>query len=338
MWFPVIKLRPLGGICKKNRHEGLAANRSSHLRRCPRYAVAEMGLRAVVLGNRGQLGVELMRELERRGYRVWGFDRPELDITDRRAVEQQISALQPEAVFNAAAYNQVDVAEEEPEAAYAVNALAVRNIALACRQVGALLIHYSTDYVFDGEAGRPYTEEDRPHPLGAYAVSKLAGELYAQAYLDRWIIVRTSGVYGPGGLHTARGNFIELMLRLAGEGRPIRVVQDHVASPTYAPALAARSLDLVERGLLGLFHIGGGTPISWFDWARMIFRAAGLEAELQPTNEREYRTAARRPKFSALSNAKIERLGLAPMPPLEEALRSYMILRRAALAGGAAAH
>lgn len=296
-----------------------------------------MGARAIVLGSRGQLGVELVRELEHRGYRVWGFDRPELDITDRRAVEQQIPVLEPQVIFNAAAYNQVDVAEEEPEAAYAVNALAVRNIALACRQSGALLVHYSTDYVFDGTAGRPYTEEDPPHPLGAYAVSKLAGELYAQAYLERWIIIRTSGVYGPGGLYTARGNFIELMLRLAGEGKPIRVVQDHIASPTYAPALAARSIDLVERGLLGLFHIGGGTPISWFDWARMIFQAAGVQAELRPTNEREYRTAARRPKFSALSNAKIERLGLAPMPPLEDALRSYMILRRAALASGVAA-
>jgi len=292
-----------------------------------------MPVRAVVLGSLGQLGAELVRELERRGCQVWGFDRPELDITHRRAVEERIAALDPEVVFNAAAYNQVDVAEEEPEAAFAVNALAVRHIALACRQIGALLVHYSTDYVFDGQAGRPYVEEDPPHPLGAYGVSKLAGELYAQAYLDRWVIIRTSGVYGPGGLRTARGNFIELMLRLAQEGKPIRVVEDHIASPTYAPALAARSVDLVERGLTGLFHIGGGTPISWFEWARMIFRAAGIHAEVQPTNEREYRTAARRPKFSALSNAKIERLGLAPMPPLEDALRSYMMLRRAALTG-----
>jgi dTDP-4-dehydrorhamnose reductase len=296
-----------------------------------RYPVPVMAKRAVVLGSLGQLGTELVRDLERRGWQTWGFDRRELDITQRRAVEERIAELDPEVVFNAAAYNQVDVAEEEPEAAFAVNALAVRNIALACRQTGALLVHYSTDYVFDGRAERPYTEEDPPHPLSAYAVSKLAGELYAQAYLDRWIIIRTSGVYGPGGLRTARGNFIELMLRLAQEGKPIRVVEDHIASPTYAPALAARSLDLVERGLTGLFHIGGGTPISWFDWARMIFQVAGVRAELQPTNEREYRTAARRPKYSALSNAKIERLGLAPMPPLEEALRSYMILRRAAL-------
>ncbi len=289
--------------------------------------------RAVVFGSLGQLGVELVRALHQRGYQVFGFDKPELDITDRSAVEQKLAGLDPAVVFNAAAYNQVDVAEEEPEAALAVNALAVRNIALGCRQTGALLVHYSTDYVFDGCAGRPYTEEDAPRPLGAYGVSKLAGEYYAQAYLDRVLIIRTSGVFGPGGLRTARGNFIELMLRLAEQGKPIRVVEDHVASPTYAPALAARSIDLVERGVTGLFHIGGGTAISWFNWARMIFAAAGLQVELRPTNEREYRTAARRPKYSALSNAKMERFGLKPMPPLPDALRSYFMLRQAALAG-----
>ena len=290
-----------------------------------------MSKRAVVFGSRGQLGVELMRELARRGYRVDGFDRPEMDITDKDLVERCVAELDPAVVFNAAAYNQVDVAEEEPQAAFLVNALAVRNIALACRQADAVLVHYSTDYVFDGAAGRPYTEEDPPHPLGAYAVSKLAGEIYAQAYLEAPLIIRTSGLYGPGGLHTARGNFLELMLRLAASGKPIRVVEDHVASPTYAPALAARSIDLVERRQEGVFHVGGGTAISWFDFARLIFQAAGLQPELQPTNERAYRTAAHRPKFSALSNARMERVGLEPMPPLELALKSYFTLRKSEL-------
>ncbi len=287
-----------------------------------------MAKRAVVFGSRGQLGIELMREWARRGCRADGFDRPEMDITDKAQVERCVGELDPAVVFNAAAYNQVDVAEEEPLAAFLGNALAVRNVALACRQVDAVLVHYSTDYVFDGAAGRPYTEEDAPHPLGAYAVSKLAGETYAQAYLEAPLIVRTSGLYGPGGLHTARGNFIELMLRLAATGRPIRVVEDHIASPTYAPALAARSVELVERREHGIFHIGGGTPISWFNFARLIFEAAGLHLELHATNEREYRTAARRPKFSALSNAKMERLGLEPMPSLELALKSYFVLRK----------
>jgi dTDP-4-dehydrorhamnose reductase len=267
--------------------------------------------------------VELVRELKARGYEVAAWDRAQADITDAAAVERALADFDPQAVFNAAAYNQVDVAEKEPQAAYAVNALAVRNLALGCRQVDARLVHFSTDYVFDGTARHPYAEDDPTHPLGAYAVSKLAGELYAQAYLERVLIVRTSGVFGPAGTATARGNFVELMLRLAGSSRPIRVVEDHVASPTFAPALAERTIDLVDRDLHGVFHIGGGAPISWFQFAKMIFEAAGLSPQLLATNEREYRTTARRPRYSALSNAKLERAGIKPMPPLREALEAY---------------
>jgi dTDP-4-dehydrorhamnose reductase len=286
-----------------------------------------MGRRAVVFGAQGQLGVELVRELGTRGYDVSGFRRNEVDITDAAAVEKAIAQADAEVVFNAAAYNQVDVAEQEPQAAFLVNGLAVRNLALACRQADARLVHYSTDYVFDGAAHHPYTEDDPTHPLGAYAVSKLAGELYAQAYLGRALVVRTSGVFGPGGLKTARGNFVELMLRLARGEKPIRVVEDHVASPTYAPLLASRSVDLVEKNESGVFHIGGGTPISWFQFARSIFEAANLNPQLQATNEREYRTVARRPKYSALSNARMERVGLEPMPPLKVALEQYFAER-----------
>jgi dTDP-4-dehydrorhamnose reductase len=292
-----------------------------------------MNRKAVVFGAAGQLGVELVRELGARGYSVKGWDRTRVDITDAAAVEHALADYEPEIVFNSAAYNQVDVAEKEPLSAFMVNALAVRNLALACRQVDARLVHFSTDYVFDGLANRPYSEEDPTHPLGAYAVSKLAGELYAQAYLDRALVVRTSGVYGPGGLATARGNFVELMLRLAGSRNPIRVVEDHVASPTFAPLLAARTIDLAQRAPSGVFHIGGGTPVSWFEFAQTIFEVAGLEPVLLATNERAYRTVARRPKYSALSNGRMERSGLAPMPPLRQAIEAYFNERRQRVAG-----
>jgi len=273
--------------------------------------------------------VELVRELKGRGYSVMSVDRANVDITNPAKVESTIASFDAEVVFNSAAYNQVDVAEQEPQAAFQVNALAVRNLALACRQADARFIHFSTDYVFDGTARHPYAEDDPTHPLGAYAVSKLAGELYAQAYLDRALIVRTSGVFGPGGLTTARGNFVELMLRLSGSGNPIRVVEDHFASPTFAPLLASRTVDLFERGQSGVFHVGGGTPTSWFQFAKAIFEVAGLQPMLLATNEREYRTVARRPRYSALSNAKMERVGLDPMPPLREALELYFKERRA---------
>ena len=291
-----------------------------------------MAQKVVVFGKAGQLGAELVRVFTQRGCQVTGFGRADLDVTRAHDVEHTIASHLPDVVVNATAYNMVDVAEREPEAAFAGNTLAVRNIAVACRQAACKLVHFSTDYVFDGETDRPYTEQDVPRPLGAYAVSKLSGELFAQAYCDDALILRTSGVYGPAGLGTPRGNFVETMLRLAGRAEPIRVVEDFVASPTYAPALAERTADLLAKGASGVFHAGGGLAISWFEFARLIFEAAGVHAELRATNAREHRTPARRPRYSALSNAKMEALGIQPMPEVRAALTEYME-RRSRLQG-----
>jgi dTDP-4-dehydrorhamnose reductase len=295
--------------------------------------------KVVVFGCRGQLGTELVTVFNQRGYRVTGFDRSQVDIGDNAQVEQAFAREDPDIVVNAAAYNQVDVAEKEPALAMLANGFAVRNLALACRQRDARFVHFSTDYVFDGTTGRAYTEADATHPLGAYAVSKLAGELYAQAYLEHPLIIRTSGVFGPAGAKRARGNFVELMLGLAASQQPdtpqpIRVVDDRVASPTYAPALAARSADLVDREFTGVFHAGGGEAISWFDYACMIFRIAGLQPELKRISERDFQSAARRPKYSALSNAKLEGAGIQPFPPLETAVRLYLEARATMSPGG----
>jgi dTDP-4-dehydrorhamnose reductase len=286
-----------------------------------------MNSKVIVFGGGGQLGVELCREFEQRDWTVVRFDRQALDIADAAGVEEAVAKADAQVVVNAAAYNQVDIAEKEPLAAYQTNALAVRNLAMACRQADARLVHYSTDYVFDGAKGSPYVETDPPHPLGAYAVSKLAGELYAQAYLTHPLIIRTSGVFGPAGMFTPRGNFVEVMLRMAKANHPIRVVHDHVASPTYAPAMAARTVEMVDKKLRGIYHLGGGEAISWYDYAKLIFELAGLPASVQATDEREYRTAARRPKFSALSNAKLEAAGIAPMPKFRDAVSSYLAAR-----------
>ncbi len=287
-----------------------------------------MQQKVMVFGGGGQLGVEVCREFERRQWTVQKYDRQSLDVTDSARVEQVIGGANPKVVINCAAYNQVDIAEREPLAAYQANALAVRNLAMACRQAGAQLVHYSTDYVFDGSKGSPYVETDATHPLGAYAVSKLAGELYAQAYLFEPLIIRTSGVFGPGGMFTPRGNFVEVMLRLGGGSSPIRVVQDHFASPTFAPAIAVRTADMVEKEFRGVFHMGGGEAISWYEFAKLIFELAGIHPALEPSDERAYRTEARRPRFSALSNRKLEQAGIAPMPPLREAVRAYLKARK----------
>lgn len=282
---------------------------------------------AVVIGRAGQLGSELVSEFTARGWKIVGFDRHSLNITETAQVEKALTAAEPDVVLNAAAYNQVDVAEREPLAAYMVNALAVRNLAVTCRQLAVKLVHFSTDYVFDGMTVRPYHEEDRTRPLSAYGVSKLAGETYAQAYLDDALIIRTSGVFGPAGRFTPRGNFVELMLRLATGTQPIRVVEDHVASPTFAPELARLTADLVERNASGVHHGGGETAISWYEYAKLIFRQAKLEPVLRPTNEREYRTDARRPRFSALENRGAAKLGVRPMLPLESCVAKYLAER-----------
>ena len=242
--------------------------------------------------------------------------------------------IEAEVVFNAAAYNQVDVAEKEPQAAFsgerAGGTEPGARLPPGGRPTGSFFHRLCLRRSGAASVRRKRT---RRIPLGAYAVSKLAGELYAQAYLDRALVVRTSGVFGPGGLSTARGNFVELMLRLAASTNPIRVVEDHVASPTLRARFWPRAPSTWWSGArTGVFHIGGGTPISWFEFARMIFEVAGVQPKLMATNEREYRTPARRPRYSALSNAKMERVGLDPMPPLKEAVSMYFERRKQDLA------
>lgn len=284
-------------------------------------------MQVAIFGAAGQLGVELVATFHRRGHTVHSFRRSDVDITDSHQLETKLAALDIDVVLNAAAYNKVDVAETEPQVAYAVNGLAVRNLAMACRQLDARLVHFSTDYVFDGQAGRPYREEDAVRPISAYGVSKLAGEFYAQAYCEAALVLRTSGVFGPAGVRTAGGNFIESMLRLAAKGTPLKIVNDHVASPTYAPELARVTADLVERGETGVFHAGGGHPISWFDYAVKIFRRAGLNPELKPTNEREYRTPAKRPRYSALENARLNRTSVLPFASFDDQIDRYFSAR-----------
>jgi dTDP-4-dehydrorhamnose reductase len=281
---------------------------------------------ALIVGAGGQLGVELAAEFGRRGWSVTARDRSSLDITQGDAVAAAVAQANAALVINSAAFNQVDLAEREPAAAFAVNALAVRHLAVACRHAGARLVHLSTDYVFDGRKGSPYIETDETHPLSAYGVSKLAGELYARAYCEDALIIRTAAVFGSAGRFTSRGNFVELMLRLAAKG-PVRVVSDQATTPTYAPALARFTADLVDACASGVFHGGGPKSISWFDYAALIFAAAGVRPELHRTTAAEFQAAAQRPPLSALDNSRARALGLTPFPALEESLEEYFAAR-----------
>ena len=286
-------------------------------------------MRVIVFGAGGQLGTDLVRECRKRGHSNLALRREKLDIADAAAVLGAIERYQPHWVINAAAYNKVDLAETEPAAAMRINAVAVHDIAAACLETGAALLHYSTDHVFRGDKETPYSEEDRPHPASAYAISKLAGEFFVQGYCEKQYVIRVAGVFGPAGRYTPHGNFPELILRKAAEGAALRVVKDFIAAPTYGPALASRSLDLLEKKIpYGLYHLTGGEALSWYDYAVKIAEAAGKRADIAAVTRREYPTAAKRPRYAALATAKIEAAGIAPIPALDDCLKEYMDLRK----------
>ena len=286
-------------------------------------------MRTILFGAGGQLGVDLARLCRKRGHRLLALRRSQLDITDEPAIRQRIARHKPDCVINAAAYNQVDQAESDIDTALRVNALAVRNIAAACGEVGAVMVHYSTDYVFDGEKGSPYTETDVPAPQSVYGVSKLAGETFVQAHCPSHYVLRVAGVFGPPGRHTKRGNFAEFVLRKCADGAPLRIVDDQVATPTFGPALAARTLDAIERKIpFGLYHLAGGEPVSWYEFARKIVHLARCASDLEPIGRTRHQAKARRPRYSALSNAKVEATGIVRMPSLDDAIADYLTLRK----------
>lgn len=258
-------------------------------------------MRALVTGAGGQLGRALLASAPP-GIKTAGFTSTDLDITDASAVTRAVGAFAPDIVFNAAAYTEVDRAEAEPSRAAEVNDLAVGHLASAARATGALLVHVSTDFVFDGASGKPYRPSDEPDPQNVYGSTKLAGERRAG---DGSLIVRTSWVYSVQGR-----NFLLTMLRLMREKEEIRVVSDQIGAPTYAPGLADTLWALAEARATGIFHYSDSGVASWYDFAVAI-REEGVRgglldpsrsAQIQPIPSSAYPTAARRPHYSVLDN------------------------------------
>jgi dTDP-4-dehydrorhamnose reductase len=275
-------------------------------------------VRAIVLGAAGQLGRELVALLA--GDVAWAGDRAEIDVTDAAATAALVSRVRPDVVYNATAWNRVDAAEAEPEAAFAVNAVAPLFVARASRDVGALLAHYSADYVFDGMASRPYSEDDAPCPLGVYGASKLAGEhLVAAAGVDH-LLVRTSGVLGRGGSEQKGGSFVARIVARARAGQPLRVVSDQQFAPTCAADLAQASVALVQAGARGVYHVTNDGSCSWHQLACAALAAAGLEAPIEAIASADLDLPARRPPYSVLSCQKYLGLGLPPLRHWREAL------------------
>jgi dTDP-4-dehydrorhamnose reductase len=269
-------------------------------------------IRTVIIGAQGQLGSELTRRLA--GSDMVVLSRAELDITDAQAVNAALDGLQPQCVINAAAYNLVDRAEDEPERALAVNALGPRNLALWCTANNARLVHVSTDYVFglDGHRSTPYREDDCPGPVSAYAVSKLAGEQLVRAIGEQHLVIRTCGLYGRNATQQ-KGNFVSTMLRLGRERGEVRVVDDQRCTPTWVPDLADALLSLIERNAAGLYHVTNSGGATWREFAEEIFRLAGMVVRVVPITSVQFGAKARRPAYSVLDCGRLQKaLGRSP--------------------------
>lgn len=260
-------------------------------------------MKVLITGAKGMLGQDMVAEFQKRDYEVHAADHKALDITDIQAVRAAITALKPDIVVNCAAYTNVDKAESEPEIAMRVNGLGPRNLALACEATGAVLLHISTDYVFDGEKEGPYEIWDTPNPINAYGKSKLWGENYVRSLMHRYFIVRTSWLFGKGGK-----NFVTTMLELAKRGEPIRVVNDQRGCPTYTVDLARACADLVESGCFGIYHVTNQGATTWYEFAKEILRCAGLRVHALPITSEELPRPARRPRNSELASFPLERL------------------------------
>ena len=280
-------------------------------------------MRTVVLGAPGQLGRDLCPRLTGE---VIPLARADADLTDFEGVRAKLAHLQPDVVVNCAAYNLVDKAESEPDVAFAVNAWGVRNLALVCRDLDASLVHFSTDYVFglDRDRAKPLSEDDLPGPLSVYGLSKLAGEYVVRALCRKHFVIRTCGLFGVWGSGGKGGNFVETMLRLAGQGRPIRVVHDQRCTPSSTVDVATAVAALLATGKFGLYHITNSGDCSWYDFAAEIFRAAGIDADLKPVAAVDFGAAATRPPYSVLSNEKLRSLGISPPESWQDALAEYL--------------
>lgn len=275
-------------------------------------------MNVLITGAGGMTGAELERQSLQRKWRVAAYRRSELDITDRASVDDAVARAKPDVIFNAAAYTAVDQAESEPETAMAVNAAGATDVARAAHLHGAAIIHISTDYVFSGDSPEPYKPDDRVSPINVYGESKLAGENGVRDECERHVIVRTSWVFS----HTGK-NFVRTILRTAGEGRQLSIVNDQFGRPTSAADLAASLICVAESlqaGRFGTYHFANAGPTTWYDFAVEILREAARQVpptrqRIAPMSTSEYPTAARRPLYSVLDTTSFEQtFGVTPRP------------------------
>jgi len=279
-------------------------------------------MRISILGANGQLGRDLVKELA--AHDVRPLTRTDFDVTDHPLARTVLTEAQPELIVNLTAYHRVDDCETNPESAYSVNVLSVLNLIRVANDLGAAIVHISTDYVFDGTSVIPYVETSEPRPLSIYGNSKLAGEYLVRTQARKYFLIRTSGLYGHAGSRGKGGNFVETMLDKARKQEKIQVVDDQRVTPTSTADLARQMALILPTSHYGLFHMTNEGSCSWYEFAAAIFGRAGIQANLESTTSEYYKAPALRPRYSVLENKRLNALGLNRMQHWRDALAEYL--------------
>ena len=276
-------------------------------------------MKVLVTGVRGQLGYDVVNELEKRGLEAIGVDIQEMDITNEASVNSVIGEAAPDAVIHCAAYTDVDAAEDNIEICRKVNADGTQNIANMCKKLDIPMIYISTDYVFDGQGERPWLTDDERAPLNVYGQTKYEGELAVQNTLDKYFIVRIAWVFGVNGK-----NFIKTMLNLGKTREHLTVVNDQFGSPTYTYDLARLLVDMIQTDKYGIYHATNEGICTWYEFACEIFKQAGLNISVAPVTADQYPAKAKRPSNSRMSKDKLEENGFEKLPTWQDALKRYL--------------
>ena len=279
-----------------------------------------------VIGANGQLGSDLCEELRPR-HEVGGLTHSDIDVTSVDSIRETLGRIRPDVVFNTAAYHNVPECEKDPSAAFKVNAIGALNLAQISNSLGFVLVHYSTDYVFDGLKRSPYVEGDKVNPLNVYGTSKLAGECLVSAYCRRYFIIRISGLYGRVPCRAKGENFVAKMIRLSKEKQELKVVDDEVLTPTYTVDVVRNTELLTETSEFGLYHMTNDGQCSWYEFACEIFNYLGIGTPVVKTSSSVLQSAVRRPMYSVLENANLERIGINRMSCWRDALHRFLEAR-----------
>lgn len=291
-------------------------------------------MNVAVIGGEGQLGSDVVDQFVHAGETVASLSHREIEISSADSVRGVLSGLGPDVIVNTAAMHNVESCENDPAKAYAVNAIGSRNLAAAARDLGATLIHVSTDYVFDGLKREPYVESDTAVPLNVYGNTKLSGELFVRATTKSHMIIRTSGLYGKKPCRAKGGlNFVELMLKLARERDELSVVNDEFVSPTSTADLARQIVVLARSRDFGLYHATAEGSCTWYQFAQKVFEFTETRVKLRVAGPNEFPAKVPRPKYSVLENHRLKKLGLNCLRSWERGLESYLALTHPTLCG-----